>query len=213
MAPVRRRASRARTLYLSPDGALQFIPIAALLYQEGGREHYLVERYELVYVTGGRDLARAPRADFEPEPVTVLGDPRYTVPGKASTGRFPQLPGTRQEVEEIGALFAGARMLTDADAGEAAIKEVRAPTILHLATHAYFAARDCAGKQQPTGNPLLAAGLALAGANACDDGSGGDGVLTGEELAGLNLYGTQLVVLSACDTGLGELALKSHRRP
>jgi CHAT domain-containing protein/Tfp pilus assembly protein PilF len=213
MAPVRRRLGGARKLYLSPDGALQFTPFAALVHRDGnGLERYLIEQFELVYVTGGRDLVRAPRTSVPPGPVTVLGDPRYSAPGTSSIYRFPRLPGTHEEAAEIGALFAGARVLTDANASEGALKNAHAPSILHLATHAYFGAQDCAGQPQATDNPLLAAGLALAGANACHDGSGGDGVLTGEELAGLDLYGTQLVVLSACDTGIGDLALADANR-
>lgn len=213
LAPVRRMLGGARKLYLSPDGALQFIPFAALRHRDDtGRERYLIEAFELVYVTSGRDLVRGPRADAPRGPVTVLGDPRYGVPGTLSIQRFPRLPGTHREAEEIGALFADARVLTGADAREAAIKGARAPSILHLATHAYFGARDCAGQPQDAANPLLATGLALAGADACDDASGGDGVLTGEELAALDLSGTQLVVLSACDTGIGALALGDENR-
>jgi len=55
-------------------------------------------------------------------------------------------------------------------------------------------------------NPLLLSGIVMAGANAGDGGNGGDGLLTAEELQGLDLTGVELVVLSACETGRGELA-------
>jgi CHAT domain-containing protein len=94
------------------------------------------------------------------------------------------------------------------------LEQASKSSVLHLATHAYFAGEDCtpAGlvseQRRPGGeppaflghNPLLLAGIALAGANERDKA---DGILTALEVTALDLRGTDLVVLSACDTSLG----------
>jgi CHAT domain-containing protein len=73
---------------------------------------------------------------------------------------------------------------------------------LHLATHGFFL--ENSADKTKIENPLLRSGLAFAGANA-RSGDKDDGILTAMEASGLNLWGTKLVVLSACDTGLGEI--------
>ena len=126
-----------------------------------------------------------------------------------------------------------AQLLTESQATENAIKQVQSPSILHIATHGFFledielVAAPAFGNQsflnnrslwlepiegaiprpQITNpeNPLLRSGLALAGINQRQSGTE-DGVLTALETAGLNLSGTKLVVLSACETGVGDVA-------
>jgi CHAT domain-containing protein len=115
---------------------------------------------------------------------------------------FPALPGTGREVEAISAQLPDALVFSETNATEAVIKEHPQPGILHIATHGFFEA------SQDSPNPLLQSGLILAGAALEDRQSGPeqDGILTALEVTGLDLRGTQLVVLSACETGVGELA-------
>jgi CHAT domain-containing protein len=145
------------------------------------------------------------------------------------------LPGTRQEAEAIHGLLRGAELLRGEQATESALKAVAAPLVLHVATHGFFlpvaaplaeegegsagrgAGTAAAAPAAPAGgslapavsrggeNPLLRSGLALAGANALRSG-GEDGILTALEASGLDLWGTRLVVLSACETGVGKVS-------
>jgi CHAT domain-containing protein len=97
-------------------------------------------------------------------------------------------------------------------ATRAAIQLADAPRLLHVASHAFFLpeadARSstgaAAGAALDVRNPLLRSGLALAGANS-NRGAADAGILTALEASRLNLWGTKLVTLSACDTGVGDI--------
>ena len=74
------------------------------------------------------------------------------------------------------------------------------PRVLHLATHGFYRAR-----KEPADQPMLLAGVALAGANQSLKRQDVSGILYALEAEDLNLEGTELVVLSACDTALGQI--------
>jgi tetratricopeptide (TPR) repeat protein len=137
---------------------------------------------------------------------------------------FRPLKGTAGEALALKTILPQATVFTRGQATEAALKQLHSPGILHVATHGFFlrdqelklvGARDLILEPVQSGeasgqlieNPLLRSGLALAGVNLrlgrVDQGD--DGVLTALEAAGLDLFGTKLVVLSACDTGVGEV--------
>jgi CHAT domain-containing protein len=128
-----------------------------------------------------------------------------------------------------------ATLLTERQANKGALLAAAGPEILHIATHGFFLtdlkaptydagnlgtievmreigllAKKGPGaadplKEQPVENPLLRSGLALAGANEYWR-DGNEGILTAmEATTGLSLWGTKLVVLSACDTGVGQI--------
>ncbi len=141
--------------------------------------------------------------------------------GELATLKFQALAATKDEATAIKKLLPNAKVLLGQDATETAVKQLQSPSILHLATHGFFIAD---GKQdinaspeleltprQPRiiniENPLLRSGLALAGFNKRKQVTNGndDGVLTALEVAGLDLQSTELVVLSACDTGKGDV--------
>jgi tetratricopeptide (TPR) repeat protein len=144
--------------------------------------------------------------------------------------QFGRLPGTLEEVKAIQKILGpgNAVLKTGKQADETALFQTRSPQILHLATHGFFLTDqqlDAFREEGPHGgrvgksglkraeaprieNPLLRSGLALAGANqaiSSRNPSQSGGLLTAEKVLSLRLEGTDLVVLSACETGLGEV--------
>jgi CHAT domain-containing protein/Tfp pilus assembly protein PilF len=167
-------------------------------------------------------------AASEPTPTPAGRDTQGSVESRRSADfalmNFKPLPGTAEEAAVLAGLMPDARVLLRESATEAALKRVSRPRLLHIATHGFFlpdqprAAPD--GDETPRGtsdtldamhlpprweNPLLRSGLVLAGVGQRQSGAGEDGVLTALETAGLDLRGTKLAVLSACETGLGEV--------
>jgi CHAT domain-containing protein len=133
---------------------------------------------------------------------------------------YERLRGTADEAEALRLILMlkPKQVLLQQKATEAAVKRLRAPRVLHIATHGFFE-QDEVNSAPPafssslfelqTGmvgeNPLLRSGLALAGANQLKSGLQEDGILAALEVSGLDLWGTRLVVLSACETGVGQV--------
>ena len=141
-----------------------------------------------------------------------------------AAAHYEPLRGTAAEASAIGALLPRAQVFTVGEATESNLKRVTRPRILHIATHGFFlpdqpqpasansrglrleASRDAAARNvPPQENPLLRSGLIFAGVNQRASGPNEDGVMTALEVAGLDLWGTKLAVLSACETGLGDV--------
>jgi CHAT domain-containing protein/tetratricopeptide (TPR) repeat protein len=207
-AKLRGALGTAKQVLIAPDGALNVVPFAAL--HDG--KHYLVEQYTFTYLTSGRDLLRlAVHAKTKPAAPVIFADPDFDGPkasevpptrrSRAMQGlTWHRLPGTAEEADALARSLAGAQVYRGKQATEATLKTLHAPAILHLATHGFFLTDADATVE----NPLLRSGLVFAGANARSSGAD-DGVVTALEAAGLDLRGTHLVVLSACETGVGKI--------
>jgi CHAT domain-containing protein/Tfp pilus assembly protein PilF len=249
MRPVRSilggMPGETRRLLIAPDGSLNLIPFPALVDEQN---RYLVRRYAISYLTSGRDLLRLQVSLPSKNAPLVVANPIFgggetvATPGVQESGNsqagdqvlrqinptgvfLQELPGTEREAKAIKAVMPGASMLLREQATETALKQSRAPSVLHIATHGFFLGDQEAPPAETRGvpgdnplrisaalskwaakveNPLLRSGLALAGVNDRRSGDD-DGVLTAMEAASLDLWGTKLVVLSACNTGLGEV--------
>jgi CHAT domain-containing protein/tetratricopeptide (TPR) repeat protein len=169
---------------------------------------------------------RAAVRSFQKGESLVAASPAGVVRGSPSRelrgGPLERLPATQKELEEINGLLRkqqwGVEIYSGPQALEESIKRVRQPRVLHIATHGFFQPdqkrtyTDLRG-ERPSGleDPMLRSGLFFAGANRTLAGQPAapdleDGILTAYEVTGLNLQGTELVVLSACETGLGQVA-------
>jgi tetratricopeptide (TPR) repeat protein len=140
---------------------------------------------------------------------------------------FEPLPGSLIEVESISKTIGADKCMlrTGDNATEEVLFQAESPRILHIATHGFFLSdQDLptlkddrgivsqiqnpapAGKHLKIENPLIRSGLALSGANhalSSQNVATSQGLLTAEKVLGLKLKGTDLVVLSACNTGMG----------
>ncbi len=205
-------------LFISPDGDLSLLPFELLPCGDG---QLLIDRSCISYLASGRDVLRfAVPLSHQPGPAVVVAGPDFDLgqtSGAGSGGRgFVPLDFASAEGEQIAKLL-GVELWTGSAAIEHRLLEVRSPHVLHLATHGFLFDSEygsaAVGRLKLAGlwrHPLLQSGLALAGANTWLRGGqpppeAGDGLLTAAEVATLDLVDTELVVLSACNTGLGQV--------
>jgi CHAT domain-containing protein/tetratricopeptide (TPR) repeat protein len=212
-----------RNLVLSPDANLWLTPWAALPLANGS---HLIEHRGLRYVVTGRDLVRPANRPLATNPPVILADPDFGPPSAAASAplrvpaNWPRLPGTAAEAASIREWVARYCQSQPAvhlggEASESLFGNLARPRLAVLSTHGYFLENEqllpadaAPGSGATISNPLLRCGLVLAGANLRAEGrdaAADDGILTGLEIVGQDLRGTELVVLSACETGLGDI--------
>jgi len=234
LAPISRYLEDRETIFVSPDGALNLFPFEILSdsdstyviehlhiqYLSSGRD--LIRRPSSVMPAEPYALLVA-----DPDLNAVLaegeGAPRAISPRSNEKTRFCPpvkyipLPNTRYEATEIAGYFRASHKLGTTElygdaASEQNLKNLNdPPQVFHIATHGVFCADTETAEGEHDYNPMLRTGLALAGANSggsspyYDRVTANDGVLYAMEIASLNLQNTELAVLSACETGSGEV--------
>ena len=244
-----------KRLFLAPDGQLALVPFEAIALSDG---KFLIERFEVSYVTTGRDLVPRPKPLEALGPPAVLADPDYDLPGgpgeltgpvKRPTGpqaRSLAFPRVRQKderlegfavegeavVKSLRAKLPGTavRYFSREQATEENVQLVPRPRLLYLVTHGHFLGderprRATGGANRPTRpepppgeglalfslgafgeDPRLRSYLSLAGSNRWQARAArgvSDGLLTALEVQHVDLWGTELVVTAACETGVG----------
>ena len=234
--PLGKYISGQKHLYISPDSNLNLIPFEVLTDESGKyliEKHtvsYITAGRDIMRFT---DTSRPRKSsvifadpDFDHE---VGGTAALSTTG-GSAGRalrdikamhFVRLPETRKEANVLGSMLSdkdSVEKFMGNDATKINLMKVSSPRVLHLATHAYFLADPDSAQAGPntfgkTGgghtenlNPMLRAGIVMASANTTLRAGSFASIVTAEEALTLKLRGTEMVVLSACDTGTGEVA-------
>jgi CHAT domain-containing protein len=206
-----------KILYLSLDGVYNQINLNTLRKKD---KSYIISAHDIFILGNARDIIafKQKKAAVPKKNSVLLGFPDY------GSSDIAALPGTKIEIEAISKILktAGYQVtpLTASKATEAAIKSLKGPTLLHIATHGYFlkdvetTGGDAFGvnAENAGNNPLLRSGLMLTNAGKTVSGvatpsleSNDNGILTAYEAMNLNLEGTELIILSACETALGDV--------
>ena len=219
--PLKDVLAHYSNVIISPDGALRLLPFGALFDTKNNK--YMIEEKNIQYVPSGKEFVRLFKYTTTKKaqnPAVVIANPDFNKNIKAPEEearalrpntnrngiikslfqmRFKSLPGTKKEAEAVERTIRGkvkVEEFTKDKATEQNLYSVASPKLLHIATHGFFI------KDSSIPNPMLKSGIALTGANAGAIKGNGVGIVTALKLSGLHLQGTDLVVLSACETGV-----------
>jgi antitoxin component YwqK of YwqJK toxin-antitoxin module/CHAT domain-containing protein len=220
-APLEKVLDNRHTVYVSLDGVFHQLSLNSLRMPSG---KYLADQNTLMLVSNTRDILalknrkpskrRSINAALFGFPTFYRGKEEDVKTATDRSGIYP-LAGTKTEVDSIAAMLTNdhirTRVYMGENASEEAIKQLRQPSIVHVATHGFFQAEGKPSAFKLSGvdeeNPLNRTGLLLAGAAnyALDHEFTGreNGILTAYEVSNLNLESAELVALSACETGKG----------
>jgi CHAT domain-containing protein len=223
--------AQAETIYISPDGLTHQIAFSRLILPDG---RFWIQRQTLCRIQTSRDLMDQNKTignqgtlvamggiDFDHFPdIKITASDQKTA--DAATHKsiqrmakrneaFKPLPFSKKEIQQIAPYYQARwkktpQLFNKTNASEYQIKHLDAPPhVLHLSTHGFY----LSASEDRAERPMMLSGLALAGSNlglkGQKDKGNEDGILFAIEVAGLNLSGTELVVLSACDTGKGAI--------
>jgi len=213
-----------QSLIISPDGALKLIPFEAMYNKNSNK--YLIEEKNIKYIPSGKELVRLYKfnntklaknetvifdnPDFKDksaknkkiDTITTLNTNRAGIVKSLFKLKFDKLPGTKAEAKAIKETLKNKIKIvefSEKEANEDNLLKVKEPKILHIATHGFFI------NDKTIPNPMLKSGIALSGANNGAKFRTGYGIVTALKLSGLKLKGTDLVVLSACETGVVDI--------
>ncbi len=206
-----------KKIYVCADGVYHKINLNAI-HDESGK--FLLEKYDLHTVLNSAQLNSNKTANsIDLSKVVLIGDPIFNLNQpdllgikNADNKRYKPLPGTRDEINGIASALkqhaANIDIFVRESASEANLKNLHSPSILHIATHGFFSSNVVYLNESVKNDFLFHSGILLSGENHSatnlNNTFDNDGIVTAYDVMNLDLTNTELVVLSACETGLGK---------
>jgi len=213
------------TVYFAPDGLFYLTGIEYLATEDEG---CIFDMYNLVRVSSSRELCRVQRKDSTMTAV-LYGGIHYTKDDQADQ-EVEYLPATLIEVQTLDSILTTDSLFTGDEATEESFMAFsgNAPQVIHIATHGFYIKHKRADNMAQQNvqfvrlterqkvniedyamarSGLLLAHSASAWTGTQQESRTYDGVLTAGEIAAMDLQNTEIVILSACKTGLGDITV------
>ena len=211
---------KSEKIFLSPDGVYNQLNVSSFHTPDN---KYILDKYNVILVSNTRDIITkklSKRVNFSDKSVILVGNPTFYAANDTIEKTIEPLPGAELEVNDIEKLFKekvwNTKKYIEDNADEEVVKKLNSPRVFHVATHGFFQAdededetSEVTNENKQVKNPLLRSGLVFKGGgdvlSRSKTISGENGILTAYEAMNLNFDNTELVVLSACETGKGEV--------
>lgn len=216
--PIAEKLDGYDKAYISTDGVYHLLNLNTLINPETGE--YLINEFTIDIVGNTSELIDRRKSTDEIDNAVLFGFPNFnTQPDKDSNDELrttifkdifsagvSDLPETKVEITNIETMMAATGIVTNTflsdQAHEEQLKAINSTSILHIATHGFF---EESSEDVINDDPLTHSGLLLANLKESASPEEENGIITAKEVAQLDLAGSKLVVLSACETGKGKV--------
>jgi CHAT domain-containing protein len=224
--PIKAKIPDGATVYLSSDGIYNQLNVEMMPNGDG---QYVLDKNQIVLVTNTKDLLKSSPKVVEKDKkkntkeskkealstYVLCGNPDFYSGNANVEEEIVELPGAEKEVNDIGNLLVGQGKVTvkyiKDQVKEDTLRQLKNPKVFHIATHGFFKEAKNNDDEELVASPLLNSGLVVYGGGDILSNSENNyvnskgGILTAYEAMNLSFDNTELVVLSACETGRGEV--------
>ena len=230
--PLEEKLNNIQTVFISCDGVFNKVNFNVL--KDKGSNQFVIDKWLVRRLSNTRELVEMRKSNEPPKipnSAVLIGFADFNLKAtnvvasdkRRSAAHFfgfegeeiPVLPATEKEIDVLGNLMASKQWnvtkLMKADASEENVKKTEGQSVIHIASHGFFltdmSQDEASFNEEFLSNPLFQSGILLSGAAVPGRVGEGkeDGILTAYEAMSLSLDQTELVALSACETGLGEI--------